>query len=94
MCWCFVLIHYQLKFIYIVWFVSRYNGANVIWHSGPIVEVLAPHRVKTKSSSEYVLVGKLDFETAITKGTYFKRSRTILVFLYSSSSLLTCFFCF
>ena len=95
MCWCCVLIHYQLIFIIILYgFVYRYNGANVIWHSGPIVEVLTPHQVKTKSSSEYVLVGKLDFETAIAKGTYVLRdlSPFLCSYVYSSGFTSCLFF--
>ena len=96
MCWCCVLIHYQLIFIIILYgFVYRYNGANVIWHSGPIVEVLTPHQVKTKSSSEYVLVGKLDFETAIAKGTYFEifHHSCVLMFFWFHFMLVFRFRC-
>ena len=46
----------------------RYNDTSIVWHSGPIVETIHPHRVKTKSSSEYVLVGSMDYATAVARG--------------------------
>lgn len=48
--------------------VRKYNDTSIVWHSGPIVETIHPHRVKTKSSSEYVLVGSMDYATAVARG--------------------------